>query len=142
MHVAFWAYLFLSPMQNIRGTGIPIVQYLMGCMTPLMLMVVFYANYKWLTPTYFVEGKHRYYLLINALMIILLVTALHYWTDFTGELFQPQLPGHRVPDTLDTFLFIVRDFINFVIFATVATCLKLSQQWYWAERALKNAESA
>ena len=34
------------------------LQYLMNCMPSLLLMVVFYANYKWLTYRYFVEGKH------------------------------------------------------------------------------------
>ena len=29
------------------------------------MMIVFYLNYLWLTPKYFVEGKHRYYLLMN-----------------------------------------------------------------------------
>ena len=64
-HVALWAFLFLSPLTYWRGTGIKFVQYLMYCMQPLMLMIIFYANYLYLAPRFFVAGKHRYDLLIN-----------------------------------------------------------------------------
>ena len=139
MHVVFWAYMFLSPMQYIRGTGVTMLQYLMNCMTPLLLMVVFYANFMWLTPRYFVAGKHRYYLLHNVLMVIIFSVVLHYWMDLTHELFQS---GQRVPDALDRFFDIVRNVVNFAIFATAATCIALSQRWYWAEKARNKAEAA
>lgn len=118
------------------------IQYLMNCMSPLLMMVVFYANYKWLTPKYFVSGKHRYFTVINFVMIVSFSIFLHYWMDYTRDLFQPVVMRYRVPDTLDDFLFFVRDCINFCIFATAATCIKLAQQWLWADKALKAAESA
>ena len=142
LHVVFWAYMFLSPMQYLRGTGIPTVQYLMNCMTPLLLMVVFYVNYIWLTPRYFVKGKHRYFLIINTFMVFGFALFLYYWMDFTHELFQTSPTPRRTPDSLDIFLIFVRDTVNFIIFATAATCIKLAQQWYWAEKALKDADAA
>lgn len=142
LHVVFWAFMFLSPMQYMRGTGMSMVQYLMNCMSSLLLMVVFYANYKWLTPKYFVSGKHRYYTVINFVMIICFSIFLHYWMDYTRDLFQPVVMRYRIPDTLDDFLFFVRDCANFCIFATASTCIALAQQWYWAEKARKDAEAA
>ena len=142
LHVVFWAYMFLSPMQYLRGTGIPLVQYLMNCMSPLLLMVVFYVNYIWLTPKYFVKGKHRYFLIINTFMVFGFALLLYYWMDFTHEMFQTSPTSRRTPDSLDIFLLFVRDTINFIIFATAATCIKLAQQWYWAEKALKDADAA
>ena len=142
LHVAFWAFMFLSPMQYMRGTGASMLHYLMNCMPPLLMMVVFYANYKWLTPRYFVAGKHRYFLMINLAMIITFTAILHFWMDFTNEVFPPNPAFYRIPDGLDTFLYVVRDIINFMIFATAATCLKLAQQWMWADEAIKNAENA
>ena len=118
------------------------LQYLMNCMPSLLLMVVFYANYKWLTYRYFVEGKHRYYTIINFIMIVSFAVFLHYWMDFTRELFQPIGRGSRTPDALDDFMSFVRDCANFCIFATAATCIALAQQWYWADKALRNAEAA
>ena len=142
LHVVFWAYMFLSPMQYLRGTGIPLVQYLMNCMSPLLLMVVFYVNYFWLTPKYFVKGKHRYFLIINTFMVFGFALLLYYWMDFTHEMFQTSPTPRRTPDSLDIFLIFVRDTVNFIIFATAATCIKLAQQWYWAEKALKDADAA
>ena len=118
------------------------LQYLMNCMPSLLLMVVFYANYKWLTYRYFVEGKHRYYTIINFIMIVSFAVFLHYWMDFTRELFQPIGRGSRTPDALDDFMSFVRDCANFCIFATAATCIALAQKWYWADKALRNAEAA
>ena len=142
LHIVFWAFMFLSPMQYMRGTGMPMLQYLMNCMPSVLLMVVFYANYKWLTYRYFVKGKHRYYTIINFIMIVSFAVFLHYWMDFTRELFQPIGRGSRTPDALDDFMSFVRDCANFCIFATAATCISLAQQWYWADKALRNAEAA
>ena len=113
LHIVFWLFMFLSPMQYMRGTGMPMLQYLMNCMSSLLLMVVFYANYKWLTPKYFVSGKHRYYTVINFVMIVGFAIFLHYWMDYTRDLFHPFVMRYRVPDTLDDFLFFVRDCANF-----------------------------
>ena len=142
LHIVFWAFMFLSPMQYMRGTGMSMLQYMMSCMPSLLLMVVFYANYKSLTYRYFVEGKHRYYTIINFIMIISFAIFLHYWMDFTRDLFQPSYRLTRTPDALDDFLSFVRDIANFCIFATAATCIALAQQWYWADKALRNAEAA
>ena len=70
LHIVFWAFIFLSPMQYLRGTGMSMLQYLMSCMTSVLLMVVFYTNFKWLAPKYFAAGKHRYYTIFNFVMII------------------------------------------------------------------------
>ena len=142
LHVVFWAFMFLSPMQYMRGTGMTMFQYMMNCMSSLLLMVVFYANYMWLTPKYFVAGKHRYYTIINFVIIVCFSIILHYWMDFTRDLFQPVVIRHRTPDALDDFLVFVRDIINFCIFATAATCIALAQRWYCADKARKDAEAA
>ena len=115
LHIVFWMFMFLSPMQYMS---------------------------KWLTYRYFVEGKHRYYTIINFIMIVSFAVFLHYWMDFTRELFQPIGRGSRTPDALDDFMSFVRDCANFCIFATAATCIALAQQWYWADKALRNAEAA
>ena len=142
LHIVFWTFMFLSPMQYMRGTGMTMLQYLMNCMPSFLLMIVFYANFKWLTYRYFVEGKHRYYTIINFIMIISFSIILHYWMDYTRDLFQPSYRLTRTPDALDDFMSFVRDIANFCIFATVATCISLAQQWYWADKARRNAEAA
>jgi LytS/YehU family sensor histidine kinase len=138
-HLAFWAFLFLSPLTYWRGTGFNFVHYLMTCMQPLVVMVVFYLNYLVLAPKLFVSGKHRYDLLINVVLLISLGTLLHYWMDFTNQLF---IPGYKDQDTVGTVTYIARDVLNLAIFAGGATSLALARRWFTADQKLKEAEAA
>ncbi len=141
LHIAFWAFMFLSPLTFMRGQGVTLTQYLMNCMTPLIMMVVFYINYLWLTPKLFVAGKHRYFLLINLMLVITLGIGLHYWMDNVREIYQHTGP-RRDPMPIDEFFFAVRDIINLAIFAALATALILAQRWLHNEQARREAEAA
>ena len=138
-HLAFWAFLFMSPLTYWRGTGFNFVHYLMTCMQPLVVMVVFYLNYLVLAPKLFVSGKHRYDLLINVVLLVSLGTLLHYWMDFTNQLF---IPGYKDQDTVGTVTYIARDVLNLAIFAGGATSLALARRWFTADQKLKEAEAA
>jgi len=138
-HVALWAFLFLSPLTFWRGTGIRFVQYLMYCMQPLMLMIIFYANYLYLAPRFFVAGKHRYDLLINLVMITTFGIALHYWTDYANDLYGVHV---RFDDTINDVTNILRDCLNFAIFAGGSTALALARKWFTADQKLQESETA
>lgn len=138
-HVALWAFLFLSPLTFWRGTGIRFVQYLMYCMQPLMLMIVFYANYLYLAPRFFVAGKHRYDLLINLVMITTFGIALHYWTDYANNLYGVHV---RFDDAISDVTNILRDCLNFAIFAGGSTALALARKWFTADQKLQESEAA
>jgi len=138
-HVALWAFLFLSPLTYWRGTGIKFVQYLMYCMQPLMLMIIFYANYLYLAPRFFVAGKHRYDLLINLVMITTFGIALHYWTDYANDLYGVHV---RFDDTINDVTNILRDCLNFAIFAGGSTALALARKWFTADQKLQESETA
>ena len=139
-HMTLWAYMFLSPMTFWRGTGITLPHYLMISMQPLLLMIVFYTNYLYLAPKYFVSGKHRYDLLINIVLISSLGTFLHYWMDWANDIFMPRM--HRDTDTLGTFTYILRDSLNLAVFAAGATALALARRWVTADQRLKELEAA
>lgn len=140
-HMALWAYMFLSPMTFWRGTGITLPHYLMISMQPFLLMIVFYANYLYLAPKYFVAGKHRYDLLINIVLITVLGTFLHYWMDWANTLFMPYLTT-RNDDALGTAAYILRDSLNLAVFAAGATALALARRWVTADQSLKELEAA
>lgn len=142
LHVAFWAFMFLSPLSYMRGHGVTLTQYLMNCMMPLLMMVVFYANYLWLTPRLFVAGKHSYFLLINLVLVVSLGIGLHYWMDFARQLYQPKHSYSHIPMALDELFFILRDIINLGIFAAVGTALVLGQRWQHNDQARREAEAA
>ena len=138
-HLAFWTFLFLSPLTYWRGTGFNFVHYMLTCMQPLVVMVVFYLNYLVLAPKLFVAGKHRYDLLINVVLLISLGTLVHYWMDFVNGMF---VPGYRDQDTVGTLSYIARDVLNLAIFAAGATALALARRWVTADQKLKEMEAA
>lgn len=142
LHVAFWAYMFLAPMQFMRGTGMSMLQYWMSCIGQLLMMILFYLNYLWLTPRYFASGKHRYFLLINTVIIIGFVIFQHYWTDYSRLAFLQNMPLWRTPDTIDEVFFYIRDILNLIIFATAGASIALASRWFWADDARKLAETA
>ena len=138
-HLTFVAFLFLSSLTYWRGTGFNATHYLMTCMNPLFLMIVFYLNYIVLAPKLFVAGKHRYDLLINVVLLITLGTFLHYWMDYTSTLF---IPSYRTPDTIGTISYIARDSLNMAVFAAGATALAVARRWVTTDQKLKEVEAA
>ena len=118
-------------------------RYLATCMTPLLMMVIFYANYLWLTPRFFVAGKHRFFFFINLLLIVLLGIGLHYWTIFSHQLF-PSAVHQRAdaPMAIEEVFFILRDSVTLGIFAAVGTAIVLAQRWEHNEKARREAEAA
>jgi LytS/YehU family sensor histidine kinase len=108
-------------------------------MQPLMLMVIFYSNYLYLAPKFFVAGKHRYDLLINLVMITTFGIALHYWTDFANNLYGVHV---RFDDAISDVTNILRDCLNFAIFAGGSTALALARKWFTADQKLQESETA
>ena len=143
LHVAVWVLMFITPLTFMRGNGFSLLRYLMICASPLLLMIVFYLNYLWLTPNYFVKGKHRYYLLVNLVMVVCLGIALHYWMTFVHGYFETarHLPP-RDPMVLDSLFFILRDIFNLAVAAGIATTIVLAMRWQHSEEARLEAEAA
>ncbi len=139
LHVGIWAYMFLSPLLFMRGSDVNIIQYLMNCMTPLLMMVVFYANFFWLTPYNFVIGKRRYYLLFNLLMVVVFGTFLHSWSSYTQSLFHE---GYYYESKVDTLNYIFRDMLSLAMSAGMATAIVLATKWQRNEEARLEAENA
>lgn len=142
LHLAFWGYMFLSPLTYMRGTGVTLISYLSNCVAPLLMLIVFYLNYLWFTPKYFVSGKHRYYLLINMVLVTLFGLAQNYWMNYAHELFYSVPPPSRQFTFVDFISFVLRDIINLAIFAMMATALVLAFRWQHNEDARLEAEAA
>jgi len=143
LHIALWAFMFLSPLSFLHGNGVGIRQYLMTCMSPFLMMVVFYINYFWLTPECFGTPHHRTYWIVNLIMVICLGIFLHYWMSFVQELFNS---GDHLSDSqlswIDVLFFILRDIFNLAIAAAVATAVILAMRWQHNEEGRLQAETA
>ena len=140
IHVAVWLVMFLSPMMFINhGRGITSSQFLVMCTVPLSFIVVFYMNYLWLTPHHFTRGHHRFYIVVNAVVIVILGIWVHLWVTYMHTLYDPDF---RETDHWLTIGFILRDIFNLTIAAAVATTIRLAMRWQKAETARKDAEAA
>lgn len=140
LHIAAWLVMFLSPMIFMNhGHGVTSLQFLAMCSVPIAFMMVFYMNYLWLTPRYFVPGRHRYYFIINFIVIIALGIGLHFWMEYTHHLFRP---NQYTPSLWNTLGFVLRDIFNLTVSATIATLIRLSFKWYRADRIRRDEEAA
>lgn len=143
VHAAVWLVMLLMPLTFVSRMGsINVVLYLMSSVSTLLLMVVFYANYLWLTPCYFATDKRRYYWLFNIVGVVALGVLMHYWMSYTHSLYDHS-PHHSYElSVTDMLVFILRDIFNLAIAAAVATAMRLAMRWQKAETARREAEAA
>ena len=142
LHIAIWVVLFISPMPFMRRENHSFfLQFMLHSLVPLTTMFVFYVNYFWLTPHYFVKGEKRYYWGINVLLIVVLGVACHYWLSYLHALFGDSGLERTTPLS-DLVIFIMRDIFQLAIAATIATTIQLSMRWQHSEAARMEAEVA
>ncbi len=142
LQVAVWLIFLLSPLTFVNhGNGGSLGLYLLVSVSTLLLMTVFYVNYLWLTPHFFVKGEKQYYWLVNILLCVGLGIGTHFWMTSVRDHFFPA--GARgVMELWQSCLFILRDIFNLAIAAAVATTIQLSMRWYQSEKARQEAEVA
>ena len=143
LHVAFWAFMFLSPLTFWREGGLSLKIYLMSCMSPLLLLTVFYANYFWLTPRFFIKDRKTFFWVFNTVMVVCLGVLLHYWMEGMHAVFEMSHSyPHHEPNTTETLMFILRDIFTLAIAAAVATAIVLALRWQNNVDARLRAEAA
>jgi len=145
LHLAFWAFMLITPLAYMRN-GISLVQYLLNCMSPLLVMIVFYVNYLWLAPRYFGTVKHRYYWAVNIVMVVVLGLFMHYWMSHVRLMFDSVAtmvhPRDGSPSAIDTLIFAIHDMISLAISAAVGTAINLAMRWRQIENDRLEAEAA
>ena len=143
LHLAAWAILFLFPLNFYsRGHDITLLQYIMICLSPIIIMMVFYANYFWLAPRYLVTGQSRRFWLINIGLVTVLGIGLHFWLVYVRNVYEGAPGKCNEPTFIDNVLFISRHIFNFSVATGIATTIVLSKRWQHAEQARKDAEAA
>lgn len=143
LHIAFWVMMFLSPLTLMhRGETFSLLKYVMVCVSPLALMVVFYVNYLWLVPTFFFGRDRRPYWLVNLLLMVAIGISVHYWLSFTHGLFDTPDRPHHPWSWVEDMAFIIRDSFNVAVTAAVATAIALAERVHHSEEARLEAEAA
>jgi sensor histidine kinase YesM len=143
LHIAVWAVIFLSPLTFINhGNGVTLPQFAMISVSQLSTMIVFYANYCWLTSRYFLTEKRRFYWIVNIIMVIALGIATHYWMSFTRYIYDQDMRPHPEPSELQIFAFILRNIFNLAIAAAIATAIQMGIRWNAMEHKHQATEKA
>lgn len=144
IHSAVWLMLFLSPLMFLnRGEGFNIEKYAMLLVVPLSLMVVFYINYLWIAPKYFITGDRQKFWIINIVSIVIVALILHSWMKYNhGMMMEVDKPGPPPRHHPLAIFFILRDIFNLSISSAIATMLIISEKWHHSEDARIVAEAA
>ena len=110
---------------------------------PFVLMVVFYINYLWLVPRYYIRGNRPRFYLINIISFFVLIAFLHLWMDLGHVFFNPPSPRKHAVDFVEqhkVIFFSIRDIFNMTISAAMATMMRLAEKWHKSELARQEAD--
>lgn len=128
-----------------RDMTLDLRRYIFFSVAPLTLVVVFYLNYFHLIENYFLNGKKKQFIIINAVIIIALAFALHYWISFGLHKFYPETLHHSGKDSrpvLAPWVFILKDSFNMTLSCVVATTILMAKRLHETEDARREAENA
>ncbi len=146
IHIAIWIVLFASPLMFFNhGEELNMLRYLRLSFAPLAIFIVFYINYFFLTPKYYIKGNKKTYFIVNIIFITAMAIGLHFWMEYAHgfDVHSIYRPPHPNPnDHPQSIFFILRDTFNLFIAAAVATMLVLSERWHKSENILKESEKA
>lgn len=145
-HVLCWILVAVPPLafvpQHVTNSGLI---YLIRLCSPLLLCAVFYVNYLWLVPKYFIGGSKKMYILVNIACILLFAICTDWLMHLTHALemaggWRPPYPRKPVEDIVFSFFKLLRNVLPFVLSAALATLLRLALKWQVAEQARKEME--
>lgn len=143
IHIAIWLVVFISPLMFFsHGEDMVFSRYLRLSIVPLVLCIVFYTNYFWLTPKYFLTGNKRTFYTISVILIVSLAIFLHCYMSLTHDV---NMKGIRPPHMHRHpvfYFFILRDIFDIAIAEGIATMLVLSERWHQSENGRREAETA
>ena len=72
-HIATWGVLFLLPM-TLRQ-----IEYPLSLIPTATVVTLFYINYLWLTPRFYMQGQKPVLWVANIVLVTILAIAMHYW---------------------------------------------------------------
>lgn len=145
LHIAAWIIIFFTPLMYAGHTNFfDVRRYLFFSVAPLTLVLVFYLNYCFLVPKYYLDNKRKLFYLTNVVYIVVLAICLHYWMHYCRDIFDPikgKGNAHEGHD-LRPYVFMLRDMFNMLMSCVVATAIRLSEKLHQTEAARKEMEKA
>ena len=112
-HIATWGVLFLLPMTFRR------IEYPLSLIPTMVVIGIFYLNYLWLTPRFYMQGHKVFCWVFNAVLVVVLALLMNRWVG-VGR-------GY---------------FFNLAVSVIIAISMRLGSLWQESEEARLTAEAA
>ena len=123
--VLAWLVVFMLPLRFVSNFPLSGSYSLLATMlVPISLLVVFCANYFWLTPRYLMQGRPTVFFLTNVTIIAGLAFITH-----LSRTHQPENPALYVGKMSIPAFLLLRDVFNMAVSATVSTAIVFSLNW-------------
>lgn len=159
-HLLCWVVLLAFPHMLLEhGGGVDTAKFLRSLGAPLTLGIVFYANYLWLVPRYFMQGERRKFVIGNLLLFAATILFLNGWMEMPDMLRQERPPHVEIshmgmkgvkphladrpyptPSALERVFFTIRDLLSFFLVATLSVLIIRGKRVSQAEKALQEAQ--
>lgn len=143
-HIICWVFVALPmvvfvPPNEEQGAFVLLVR----LSFPLLTCALFYINYLWLVPQYFLKDRRNVYFIVNVAAIILFSICSQCLMDFMHYRMHPGQIGP--PDGFAPLLmwllgFIARNVFIMTLSAGIATLMRLAMQWQKTESERKELE--
>ena len=112
-HIATWCVLFLLPLM-FRKLEYPII-----LLPSIIVIILFYFNYFWLTPRFYMNGRKVFCWGVNAVLVVAVAFCMHHWLNVgLGYLF------------------------NLAVAVIISISMRLGSIWQQSEEARLAAEAA
>lgn len=144
-HIIGWGIVFGFPflMMSRSGFSITWVDYLRhGSVVPISFIIVFYVNYCFLIPRYLFEGRIRQYLLLNILLIAFTTAGVHFWQEYTFQIFAKEGNEGRRHMAPPKWIFIMRDIFSMILTIGLSAAIRMSGRWVQIEAVRREAEKS
>lgn len=141
INVLIWVTIFLSPILVLGlDQSLSWPRVLRGIGMPLVLLVVYYMNYLWLIPKYFLRGKRRFFGLINIALVISLAIIVHLWFQWFSA--RMNLSSQEDNGLAMQIFHILYYMFCLGVTITIATSIRMSIQWAKSEKEREEALNA
>ncbi len=149
-HIVCWMLVALPPIMSLpQRANQDTITYLIHLSFPLFMCIIFYMNYLWLVPRYFVNKRFNAFIFVNIITVVVFAFAMQRLMDIMHlremmlDLNRPPRfhHGDRVFSQLSMFSMIfVKNVFPLILSAVVAVLLGLAQRWQTAEEGRREME--
>lgn len=143
-HFICWILVALPIMFVPQHIQRDTVMFLIRLCFPMFMCMVFYMNYLWFVPRFFMERRINAFVCVNVVVMLLLGFFMQQLMDMmhAREVVAGWNPPHKQPPMFFSSLLrlVVREVFPLVLSAAVATLLRIAMRWQEAEKARKEME--